>query len=65
MSKVSGIVEDGKVRLLDGEALPDGARVTVELAEPEPLEREPWTEEDLRHDLEWARGHQWTSRSTP
>jgi hypothetical protein len=64
MSKTTGIVEGGMVRLPEHVKLPEGARVDVVwddavLKYGPPLEREPWTEEDVRHEIEWARSWKW------
>lgn len=69
MRTAIGIVEEGRVRLPEGVLLPEGARVGVEwdeegLERRPYLEREPLTEEDIRHDIEWATGKRWTKRSS-
>jgi hypothetical protein len=56
-----GVVENGRVIPPPEVRLPEGARVRLtweepEAVHPEPLEREPLTEEDIRADLEWATG---------
>jgi hypothetical protein len=65
MSRVKGVVQDGQIRLVESIPLPEGAEVFVEWADtppsPEPLEREPWTEEDVRQEIEWARTWRWKS----
>jgi hypothetical protein len=49
--------------------LPGGARVIVEweegTVERRPyLEREPLTEEEIRHDIDWATGTRWKTKSS-
>jgi hypothetical protein len=62
--RIEGVVEAGKVRLMRDVPLPEGSQVYV-VWDPEnqpwgpPLEKEPLTEEDIRHDIEWAKKWRW------
>lgn len=65
MKSVIGVVEQGRIRLPGDVLLPEGCEVFVQWddeAEPHRpyLEREPLTEEDVLHDIEWAHGHRWS-----
>jgi hypothetical protein len=69
MPTAMGVVEGGRVRLLDDVELPEGQPVVVEWEEeqvpPRPfLEREPLAEEDVQHDIEWARRWRWDRGSS-
>jgi hypothetical protein len=69
MTRTVGVVEEGRIRLPEDVLLPEGARVVVEWDEESVgqrpyLEREPLTEEDIRHDIEWATGERWKKRSS-
>ena len=69
MRTAVGVVEGGRITLEGGVVLPEGARVVVEwndeVSTPRPfLEREPLTEDDVRHDIEWATGRRWLKRSS-
>lgn len=60
MPTVTAIVQEGKTILPERLPLPDGTIVSVrweEEAPSAPLEKEPWTEEEVRADLEWAQGN--------
>jgi hypothetical protein len=64
MSRATGIVEDGKITLPPEVRLPEGAEVLIEWNEESldwgpPLEREPWTEEEMRKEIERARSEKW------
>ena len=57
--QITAIIEHGQVRLPEALHLPDGSVVQVVWSEDDdlpPLEREPWTEEELQADLAWANG---------
>lgn len=63
MTEVIGIVEQGRIKLPESIRLSEGQSVRVLLEgawDPDqplpPLEDEEWTEEDIRHELEWATG---------
>ncbi len=69
MARTVGVVEAGRIRLPEEVLLPEGARVIVEWdeagVEHRPyLEREPLTEEDIQHDIEWATGKRWKKPSS-
>ena len=55
---IEGVIEGGKVRLIRDRPLPEESHVMV-LGDP-PMQRKPLledealTEEDVRHDIEWA-----------
>jgi hypothetical protein len=61
VKEVIATVENGQVKLPPSVRLPEGIRVRVAWEEEEaaalpPLEDEPWTEEELKADLQWATG---------
>ena len=63
MKKATGLVEGGRIIFPGTVRLPEGAQVLVEWDEehPEhgpPLEREPWTAEEIQREIEWARTSQ-------
>ena len=72
MNRTVGRVEHGRIVLPPEVRLPEGMRVLVEWAVDDlsetapapPLEREPWTEEDVQQEMEWARNWRWTSSSS-
>lgn len=64
MARATGVVQDGRVHLPDGVRLPDGVQVQVEWDEEafpaeEPLEREPWTADEVKKEIEQARSGRW------
>lgn len=63
MNRVLAKVQGGQIVLPDGIELPDGLQVRVVWDEVEasspPLERDPWTKEEVQHEIERAKGHQW------
>jgi hypothetical protein len=64
MKTALGVVEQGRVRLLEEVTLPEGCQVVVQWDDerkPEAryLEREPLTLEEVQHDIEWARTWSW------
>ena len=69
MKSAIGVVEQGRIRLPGEIVLPEGYEVLVQWdEEPGPrrpfLEREPLTEEDIRHDIAWATGQRWKKKSS-
>jgi predicted DNA-binding antitoxin AbrB/MazE fold protein len=57
MREVTGIVENGRIKLPESVHLPDGARVRVILEEPTaPFEKEPLDDAEVEADLAWADG---------
>lgn len=59
MKHMNAIVENGQIVLPEAVPLPDGSTVKIvwdEQTSLAPLEKEPWTEEDLQADLDWANG---------
>lgn len=64
MVEVIGIVEQGQIKLPPTVHLAEGQSVRVLLDGLEssyllpPLEDEEWTEEEMRHELDWATGTQ-------
>jgi hypothetical protein len=62
MQTAIGIAEEGRVRLPEGVALPEGSKVLVQWDTEDGqakhyLEREPLTLEEIRHDLDWVTGN--------
>ena len=60
MNRATGVVEEGRIILPDTVRLPEGAQVLVEWDQehPEvgpPIEREPWTADEIQREIEWAR----------
>jgi hypothetical protein len=69
MKRTVGVVEEGRVTLPDDVRLPEGAQVIVEwdeagLQQRPFLEGDPLTEEDVRHDINWATGDRWQKTSS-
>jgi bifunctional DNA-binding transcriptional regulator/antitoxin component of YhaV-PrlF toxin-antitoxin module len=67
MPSAVGVVREGRIVLPQELRLQEGLEVRVEWAEGgelPPLESEPLTEEDIRHEIEWATGQRWRNRSS-
>ncbi len=63
MKEVIAVVEAGQVVLPKTVTIPDGTTLRLMWEEQDllaPYEAEPWTEEDLQADLEWANGKRFT-----
>ena len=64
MSKTMGVMKGGVIQLPEGVTVPDGAPVVVMWGEEHlewgpPLEREPWTEEEVWKEIERSRSDKW------
>lgn len=64
MKQITAVVEDGQIKVSEAVPLPNGSIVHIvwdETTTTVPLEKEPWTEEDLQADLAWANGKRFST----
>jgi hypothetical protein len=64
MKQMTAVVENGQIVLPEAMPLPNGSIVQISWDEQmtaTPLEKEPWTEEDLQADLDWANGKRFSA----